>query len=442
MPDPGIGRVTQSAIYRAGSFGRRPLVPTDGTRLEAAARRAMSRRGFAYVSGAAGGEATAHANRAAFARWRVVPRMLVDTAERDQSARLLGRRHESPLLVAPIGVLSAAHPGADLAMARGARTAGVTPVLSTQASVPMEDVATELGGSGHWFQLYWSSDDQLAESLVRRAEACGSEAIVVTLDTPLLGWRPRDLDLGHLPFARGEGLAQYTSDPVFRRLVAERVARTTSSGSGPASPDSGAEQRPRPTPGAVRTLLAISRNHPGSVRGNLTSPEPRAAVETFLEVFSRPSLTWDDLPRLREMTTLPVLLKGVLHPDDAARAVDAGVDGVVVSNHGGRQVDRCVAALDALPGVVEAVRSRRPDLPVIVDGGVLSGADVFVALALGATAVGVGRAYVYGLAIGGAAGVAEVLRNLRAELDLTMALAGCRTLADISRDTLAVAHRP
>ncbi|MGL5908373.1 MAG: alpha-hydroxy-acid oxidizing protein, partial [Phycicoccus sp.] len=171
MPDPGIGRSTQSAVYRAGSFGRRPLVPTDGTRLETAARRAMSRRGFAYVAGAAGGEATARANRSAFARWRVVPRMLVDTDERDQSVLLLGRRHESPLLVAPIGVLSAAHPAADLGMARGSRMAGVTPVLSTQASVPMEDVATELGGSGHWFQLYWSSDDQLAESLVRRAEA-------------------------------------------------------------------------------------------------------------------------------------------------------------------------------------------------------------------------------------------------------------------------------
>ncbi|MGL5928838.1 MAG: alpha-hydroxy-acid oxidizing protein [Dermatophilaceae bacterium] len=441
MPDSGIGRVTQSAIYRAGSYGARPLVPTDGTRLETAARRTMSRRGFAYVAGAAGGEATARANRAAFARWRVVPRMLADIGERDQSALLLGRRHESPLLLAPIGVLSSAHPEADLGMARGARAAGVTPVLSTQASVSMEVVAAELDDRGHWFQLYWSSDDELAASLVRRAEACGSEAIVVTLDTPLLGWRPRDLDLGHLPFARGEGLAQYTSDPVFQRLVAERMARAASSDDDAASSDSGTGSRRRPTPGAVRTLLAMSRNHPGSTWRNLTSTEPRAAVETFLEVFSRPSLTWQDLSRLREMTTLPVVLKGILHPDDAARAVDAGVDGIIVSNHGGRQVDRCVGALDALPGVVEAVRSRGSGMPVVVDGGVVSGADVFVALALGATAVGVGRAYVYGLGIAGAAGVTEVLRNIRAELDLTMALAGCRTLDDIARDALDYAPR-
>lgn len=431
MTTPGFGRAAQSAIYRAGSFGRRPLVPTDGARLEEAARARMSRRGYAYVAGAAGGEATARANRAAFERWRVVPRVLVDTTERDQSVELLGRRHESPLLLAPIGVLSSAHADADLGMARGARAAGVTPVLSTQASVPMEEVAAELGGAGHWYQLYWSSDDDLAESLVRRAEACGSEALVVTLDTPFLGWRPRDLDLGHLPFARGEGIAQYTSDPVFRRLVAERVSR--------AAADADDAPRERPTPAAVRTLLAMSRNHPGGTRHNLTAPEPRAAVETFLEVFSRPALGWADLTRLRELTTLPVLVKGVLHPDDAARALDVGVDGIVVSNHGGRQVDRSVATLDALPGVVDAVRTRGSDVPVILDGGVLSGADAFLALALGATAVSVGRAYVWGLAIAGAEGVAEVLRNIRAELDVTMALTGCRTLAEVTRDRLVPA---
>jgi lactate 2-monooxygenase len=428
----GIGRATQSAIYRAGSFGRRPLVPTDGTRLEAAARTVMSRRGYAYVAGAAGGEATARANRTAFDRWQVVPRVLAGATERDQGVDLLGRRHPSPLLVAPVGVLSAAHADADLAMARGARAAEVMPVLSTQASVPMEDVAAELGGTGHWYQLYWSSDDDLAASLVHRAEACGSEAIVVTVDTPLLGWRPRDLDLGHLPFARGEGLAQYTSDPVFRRLVAERM---TGSATGATSSEPDREQA-RPTPGAVRTLVAMSRNHPGSTRHNLTSLEPRAAVETFLEVFSRPSLTWADLPRLRDMTTLPVLLKGVLHPDDAVRALDAGVDGIVVSNHGGRQVDRSVATLDALPRIVDAVRGRGSSIPVILDGGVLSGADVFVALALGASAVSVGRACVWGLAIAGAGGMTEVLRNIRAELDITMALAGCRTLKGITRDLL------
>lgn len=433
MSAPDLGRSIQSAIYRAGSFGRRPVVPTDPARLEAAAEQAMSRRGFAYVAGAAGGEATARADRAAFDRWRVVPRVLVDTRERDLSVELLGRRHPTPFLVAPVGVLSAAHPEADLAVARGARAAGVTPVLSTQASVPMEEVAAALGGTGHWYQLYWSSDDDLARSLVQRAEACGSEALVVTLDTPYLGWRPRDLDLGHLPFARGEGIAQYTSDPVFQRLVAERVAAAGARGDD--------EPRPRPTPGAVRTLLAMSRNHPGATRENLRSPVPRAAVETFLEVFSRPSLTWADLPRLREMTSLPVVLKGVLHPDDAARAVDEGVDGLVVSTHGGRQVDRSVAALDALPGVVEAVRGRGSRMPVLLDSGVRTGADAFLALALGADAVGVGRPHVYGLALDGADGVTAVLQHLAAELDLTMALTGCRTLADLTPDRLVPTPR-
>jgi len=430
MPFTEIGKVAQSAIYRAGTFGRRPKVPTDGTELEEAARRAMSRRGFAYVAGSAGGEATARANRAAFDRWQVVPRMLVDTSERDLGVELFGRRHESPLLVAPIGVLSCAHADADLAVARAAREQQVTPILSTQASVPMEEVAAELGGSGHWYQLYWSRDDDLVASLVRRAEACGSEAIVVTLDTAYLGWRPRDLDLGHLPFARGEGIAQYTSDPVFRRLVEERVAAKAT-----AEP----EPQPRPTPAAVRTLVSLSRNHPGDTRHHLSAPEPRAAVETFLDVFSKPSLSWADLPRLRRLTTLPVVLKGVLHPDDARQSVAAGVDGILVSNHGGRQVDRSVAALDALPGVVDAVREAGSAMPVLFDSGIRSGADAFVALALGADAVGIGRPHVYGLALAGAEGVAEVLRNIRAELDLTMALTGCRTLADVTRELLVAA---
>ncbi len=434
MPLGGVGRSVQAAIYRAGAFGHAPAVPTDGNLLETAARKHMSRKGFAYVAGSAGSGSSARANAAAFDRWQIVPRLLVDTTERDLSVDLFGRRHPSPFLVAPVGVLSMAHADADLGVARAAREQGVTQIISTQASVPMEQIAAELDGSGHWYQLYWSSNDDLVESLVGRAEACGSEALVVTLDTAYLGWRPRDLDLGHLPFARGEGIAQYTSDPVFQRLVAERVAATAP---GAASP--------RPTPGAVSTLLALSRNHPGRARDNLTAPEPRAAVETFLDVFSRPSLSWSDLPRLRSLTSLPIVLKGILHPDDARRAVDAGVDAVYVSNHGGRQVDRTIASLDALPGVVEAVRASSVQLPVIFDSGIRCGADAFVALALGATSVAVGRPHVYGLAIAGAQGAAEVLRNLRAELDLLLGLTGCTSLADLTPDRLVRAggdHRP
>ncbi|MDN5797301.1 MAG: alpha-hydroxy-acid oxidizing protein [Intrasporangium sp.] len=452
----GFGRGVQSAVYRAGALGHRPRVPTDGGRLEAAAERSMSRRAFAYVAGSAGSETAARENRTAFDRWEILPHHLVDASDRDAGVDLFGRRHPAPFLLAPIGALSAVHPDGDLAVARGARDQGVTMMLSSQASVPMEEVCGELAGTGHWFQLYWSSHDDLVASLVSRAEACGSEAVVVTLDTVYLGWRPRDLDLGHLPFARGEGIAQYTSDPVFQRLVADRVrpgaagtappfgstgqqvsgrASTSSPSRGHDIPVGGAERdAPRPTPRALGTLLSISRNHPGPTRENLRAPEPRAAVETFLDVFSRPNLSWADLPRLRELTNLPVVLKGILRADDARRALDEGVDAIYVSNHGGRQVDRSVAALDALVDVVGVVRDRAAQVPVLFDSGVRTGADAFLALALGASAVGIGRPHVYGLALAGEEGVSEVLRNLRAELDLTMALTGCRTLADITAD--------
>lgn len=424
-----VGRAVQAAIYRDGALGRRPRVPASSAALERAARRAMSREGFAYVAGAAGHERSAHANEAAFGLWATVPRVLRDVADRDTAVGLLGRRLPAPLLAAPIGVLEMAHADADVAVARACASLGLPMLFSTQASRPMEDCAAVMGEAPRWFQLYWSSSDELVASFLARAERAGCEAVVVTVDTHVLGWRPRDLDLGYLPFAHGKGIAQYTSDPVFQRLVREQVAR------GPREQVA----RPWPTPGAVRTLLDISRAHPGRTRDNLRSPVPRAAVETFLEVFSHPSLGWEDLPRLRAMTRLPVVLKGVLHPDDASRALDAGVDGVIVSNHGGRQVDNAVAALHALPAVVDRVDGR---VPVLMDSGVRSGADAFVALALGATAVLVGRPYVYGLALGGAHGVRAVLERVWAELDLTMALTGCATVAGITRDLVVPRHLP
>jgi lactate 2-monooxygenase len=242
------------------------------------------------------------------------------------------------------------------------------------------------------------------------------QAIVVTLDTHLLGWRPRDLDLGYLPFAHGMGIAQYTSDPVFRRLVEEHLAT--------AKPG----ERPRITPTTVRTLVDISRNHPGRFWANLRSPLPRASVDTFLDVFSRSSLTWDHLAFLRKQTSLPIVLKGIMHPDDAARAIAAGVDGIVVSNHAGRQVDDGIGSLDALPGVVEVVAGR---IPVLFDSGLRSGADAFVAIALGATAVCAGRAYTYGLAIAGEDGAYQALRNIVAEFDIVLGLAGLRSLSEL-----------
>jgi lactate 2-monooxygenase len=334
---PGIGRLRQAAIYRAGAMGRRPRLPTSYDALAERARKTMSRAAFAYVAGGAGREDTVRANAEGFDRWGIVPRVLRDVSTRDLSVDLFGRTLPAPVVLGPVGVLSLAHRDADLAVARAAARLGLPMVFSNQASVAMEDCATAMGGSPRWFQLYWSSIDELVESFVARAEACGCEALVVTLDTTMLGWRPRDLDLGSLPFARGQGIAQYTSDPVFQHL-AEQRARS-------AEPESTG----RPTPKALRTLAEISRNHPGRFADNLRSPVPRAAVQLFLESYSRPSITWDDLAWLRQRTRLPIVLKGVLHADDAHQAVDRGVDGIVVSTHGGRQVDGAIGAVDARP---------------------------------------------------------------------------------------------
>src|SRR4051795_12430039 len=313
VDEAGVGRRRQNEVYRAGVYGRSPRVPVAARALEARAKRALNARAYAYVAGGAGDEVTQRANRAAFDRWAVIPRVLRDVSARDTSVELFGRRLPAPLLLAPVGALELVHDEADLAVARAAASIGVPMIFSNQASVSMEDCAAEMGDAPRWFQLYWSTSDELVESLVGRAEATGCEALVVTLDTTMLGWRPRDLDLGHLPFALGKGIAQYTSDPVFRRLVEEKVAA-----GGPKEP------QPRPTPAAVKAVVGMAKAWPGSFRDNLHSPLPRAAVETFLAIYSRPSITWADLAWLRSRTRLPILLKGVLHPDDALRALDEG----------------------------------------------------------------------------------------------------------------------
>jgi lactate 2-monooxygenase len=411
------GRTRQTDVYLAGVRGRRPLVPFSFVKLEATARRRMPREAFAYVAGGAGLESTIDANRAAFERRRIVPRMLRDVSARDTSVSLLGRKLPSPFLLAPIGVLEMAHRDADVAVAKAAAAEGVPMIFSSQASRPMEECAAAMGDGPRWFQLYWSTSDELVASFVARAEACGCEAIVVTLDTTMLGWRCRDLDLAYLPFALGKGIAQYTSDPVFTALL--RPAPVERSGP--------------PTPAAIRSLVKATHAYPGRMMSNLRSGLPLAAVREFLTIYSRPSLTWDDLPRLRALTKLPILLKGVLHPDDARTAVERGMDGIVVSNHGGRQVDGAIGSLDALPAVAEAVAGR---LPIVFDSGVRGGADAFKALALGARAVLIGRPYVYGLALGGEAGVREVIRNFRADFDLTLGLAGCASVSEIGPECL------
>jgi lactate 2-monooxygenase len=417
--EAGIGRARQAQIYVGGVFGKRPRVPVDLHALERFAERVLPPEAFAYLAGGAGGEATMRANREGFERLRIVPRMLRDVSQRDTSIELFGRRLSQPFLLAPVGALELAHREADLAVARAAAAEGVPMIFSNQASRPMEECAAAMGDAPRWFQLYTSTSDELVASLLGRAEACGCEAVVVTLDTTMFGWRIRDLELAYLPFLRGKGIAQYTSDPVFRRLLEE------------APP---AELEGRPNLAAFGAAVDLARAYPGRLWRNLRSAKPRTAARVFIEIYSRPRLAWDDLPMLRAATKLPILLKGILHPDDARRAVESGMDGLVVSNHGGRQVDGAIASIDALPAILDAVDGR---VPVLLDSGVRGGADVFKALALGARAVLIGRPYTYGLAVGGEAGVREVLQNFAADFDLTMGLSGCRSVAEIGRESLA-----
>ncbi len=417
-----IGPLRQSQIYVDGVGGVRPRVPVDARALEARAVELMDPAAAAYVVGGAGREDTIAHNREAFARWRIVPRVLRDVEQRDASVSVLGMSLPSPIMTAPIGVLELVHREADLAVARAAASEGVPMIFSNQASVAMEVCAAAMGNAPRLFQLYWSRSDDLVRSFVERAERCECRAIVLTLDTTMLGWRPRDLDLAYLPFLRGMGIAQYVTDPVFRRELA--------------LPLDAAAPAPRLSFHALGVLRDLLTRTPGPFIEKLRSGWPRDAVRRFVATYSRPSLQWRDLARLRAMTALPIVLKGVLHPDDARLAIEHGVDGLVVSNHGGRQVDGAIASLDALPDIASVVQRR---IPVLLDSGVRSGADVFKALALGASAVLLGRPWVYGLAIAGETGVREVLRTVRAELDLTMGLSGCPTIADIGPDNVTSA---
>jgi lactate 2-monooxygenase len=376
----------QHEIYFAGLGGVVPALPMAFDDLQARAAQALPPSVWSYVAGGAGDEHTQRANVSAFNHWGLIPRMLVGAAERDLSVELWGRRWPAPLFMSPIGVigLCAQDGHGDLATARAAARTGVPMCASTLTFDPLEDVAAEFGDTPGLFQLYTPTDRALAESLVHRAEAARFAGIVITLDTWVTGWRPRDLSTANFPQLRGHCLANYTSDPVFR----------------------------------------------AGIDADLDA-DPRAAVVPWATVFGNP-LTWDDLPWLRSLTALPLILKGICHPEDARRARDHGVDGIYCSNHGGRQANGGLPAIDCLPGVVEAAG----DLPVLFDSGVRSGADVIKALALGASAVGVGRPYAFGLALGGTDGIVHVLRSILAEADLIMAVDGYPTLADLTPEAL------
>lgn len=427
MVSVNFGRARQNEVYTAGVHGRTPTVPTDFAELERRARAKMSRRGWAYIAGGAGEGRTMAANRAALDRWAIVPRVLRDVSERTTEIELFGQKLSAPVLFAPVGAGALAHPNADVHIGKAAAELGVPYIFSNQGCAPMEEVAAAMDavvpGAPRWFQLYWSTDDRLVDSLIARAEKMGAAALAVTLDTTMLGWRPQDLNLGSLPFARAEGIDQYTSDPSFWEIVAERL-RDASAGA------AGGQEI---SLGAIKTLFSIARNVPGDLRRNLSAPEPRAAVQTFLDIYSRPSLNWDDIATLRDKTSLPIVLKGILHPDDARRAVDLGVEGIIVSNHGGRQVDGSISSTDALVDVADAVAGQ---VTILADSGFYTGSDVFKALALGADAVCIGRPHMYGLALNGAAGARDAVANIIAELDLTLGLSGHTDVSGLDRSAL------
>ncbi len=371
----------QTAIYGAGLRGILPSLPVDFATLEARAVAALPPSVRDYVQGGCGDEFTQNHNVEAFHHWGMIPRMMVDTSTRDLSVELFGMTLPTPLLMSPVGVIGICTQDqhGDLAAARASVATNVPLIASTLSNDPLETVAGALADTPGFFQLYTPKNRALAESLVHRAEAAGYKGIVVTLDTWVTGWRPRDLNTANFPQLRGQVLANYVSDPIFRAML------------------------PRPP-----------------------EEDGAAAVGLWAATFGK-VLTWDDLPWLRSLTKLPLILKGICHPDDARRAIDGGADAIYCSNHGGRQANGGIAAIDMLPGVVAAAGKT----PVLFDSGIRSGSDVIKALALGATAVGVGRPYVYGLALGGADGAAHVLKCLLAEADLLMAVNGMPTLADV-----------
>jgi L-lactate dehydrogenase (cytochrome) len=374
-------------IYARGLGGETPSIPVAVADLERRAVEAMEPRAANYVGAGAGSEATMRANVEAFQRHRIVPRMLRDVSTRDLSTTVLGTAMPAPLLLAPIGVQQVVHPDGELATARAAAAVGVPMIASTASHFTLEEIAEAGGEAPRWFQLYWPNDPELARSMVERAERAGYGAIVLTVDTFIPGWKPRDLQQAWLPFLNGLGVANYFQDPVFR----SRLEKT---------------------------------------------PEEDVGMATgqFLGVQANPALDWDDLAQLREMTSLPILVKGIQHAEDAREAVRRGVDGIVVSNHGGRQVDGAIASIDALPAIAAAVGG---ELAILFDSGIRGGADALKALALGADAVCLGRPYVWGLALEGQAGVEAVLKMVLAELDLTMALCGLTRPEQIGPELLA-----
>jgi lactate 2-monooxygenase len=378
-----FGNQVQLKVYQ---HIEKNIIPVSYEELEAKARDVLEAKPYYYVAASAGAEVTATQNNRAFDKWQIIPRMLCDTSSRDLSIELFGKKLNYPVLLAPVGVQSIVHPDGELATARAAASMNVPFIAITASTLSLEKIADEMEDAPRWYQLYWSGDHEIAASMVKRAEAAGYDTIVITLDTPMMAWREKDIEHAYLPFLEAQGIGNYLEDPVFcSRLVCP------------------------------------------------PQEDMQSAIMLWASVFGNPALTWKDLEFIKKQTSLPILLKGILHPDDAKLALEHGMDGVIVSNHGGRQVDGAIPAIDALPEIVEAVQDR---IPVLMDSGIRRGSDILKALSLGAKAVLVGRPYMYGLALAGEEGVKQVLRNLIADFDLTLALSGKRNIQRLNREVV------
>jgi len=377
----------QLEIYLKGTQNIKPQLPTSFEELERRASEVLNVEAFGYIAGSAGSEITATNNKSAFNHYQIIPRMMGDVSQRNIAIELFGMPLPTPVLLAPVGVLSIAHPEAEVAVARAAKNLRVPQIVSTVSSKTIEEIGNAHGDHPHWFQLYWGRNNDFTRSIISRAEKAGYSAIVVTLDTRLFAWRERDIKNAYLPFLYNEGLANYLTDPVFLAEVGD------------------------PSKDKMQTMMH------------------------FANCFSNPSSTWEDLSVIKECTKLPVIVKGIQHADDAKRAIDNGADGIVVSNHGGRQLDGAIGAIDTLAGIADEVGSKTT---VLFDSGIRRGADVFKAMALGAKAVLLGRPYAYGLALGGEQGVTEVVANLLADIDLTLGLAGCTSWKEVSKERLHI----
>ncbi|OJJ43069.1 hypothetical protein ASPZODRAFT_154807 [Penicilliopsis zonata CBS 506.65] len=388
----------QTEIYGKGYLkGDLPNVTTDPRLLEEQARKTLGVHAFNYVAGGAGEKATMDSNRLAFRQWKLIPRMMQPMNNQDLSVNLFGQHYDTPVIMAPVGVQSLFHVDKETGLAEVCAEVGIPYTLSTASSSSIEDVATASGNGKRWYQLYWPEDDAITISLLKRAKENGFSVLVVTLDTWSLAWRPADLDNAYVPFIRGIGNDIGFTDPVFRSMY--------------------------------------ESDSDSKIEDNITAAS-RAWIQ---QVFSGQPHTWEQLDLLRKNWDGPIVLKGIQHVDDAKLALKAGCDGIIVSNHGGRQLDGAIGSLEVLPEIVDAVGDR---MTVLFDSGIRTGVDVIKALCLGAKAVLVGRPVIYGLAINGKLGAKAVMKGLLADLWLSMGLSGTPTVAECDRSKIRRVQYP